>query len=109
MSEDGGGGGDGATDGGTVSVPVGEGVTLSLPAEASDGEAAAIVAAVGAHLPDLDRAAAAAAEDDEDGAGWEGRRWAFAGRTAAVGGEPARPTDTTPTDAWTAAGRADRL
>jgi len=97
-------------DGGTVRVPVGEGATLSLPPEATDGEAAAIVAAVGAHLTDLDRVAvAAAAVDREDDGGWDGRRWAFAGRTEALSGRTARPTDATPADPWTAAGRSDRL
>ncbi len=104
------------TDGGAtldgaapVRVPV-EGGTLALPESATDGEAAAIVAAVGAHLTDLDRAAAAAAADDEEPEdSWDGRRWSFAGRTDAVGGRSARPTDGTPTDPWTAAGRVDRL
>lgn len=95
--------------GGPLRVPV-EGGTLALPETATDGEAAAIVAAVGAHLTDLDRAAAAAAADDaDDETGWDGHRWSFAGRTEAVGGRPARPTDSTPTDPWTAAGRSDRL
>ncbi len=95
---------------GVVEVAVGDGAKLSVPAEASDGEAAAIVVAVGAHLTDLDRAAAAAAtEAGEADTGWDGRRWAFAGRTEAVSGRPSRPTDGTPTDAWAAAGRSDRL
>jgi len=97
-----------AGDGGTVRVPF-EGGTLSLPETASDGEAAAIVAAVGAHLTDLDRVAAAEQGADTTDAGWDGRRWAFAGRTTALSGQAARPTDDTPTDPWTAAGRADRL
>jgi len=95
-------------DGGLVRVPVGDGARLSLPPDASDGEAAAIVAAVGAHLTDLDRATAAA-DDGEDEEGWDGRRWAFTGRTEALSGRSVRPTDGTPTDRWTAAGRADRL
>lgn len=79
---------------------------LTVPDDADDDEAAAIAAAIGAHLTDLQLAAAAAAESEPS---WQGRKWSFAGRTAAVTGRSVRATDDTPIDPWTAAGRADRL
>ena len=55
--------------------------SLSLPADADAEEAAALVAAVGAHLRDQRVAAAAAAAASEDETdSWAGRRWQFAGR-----------------------------
>ncbi|MFB6105704.1 MAG: acc operon protein [Halobacteriaceae archaeon] len=80
---------------------------LDLPADATDEEAAAIAAAVSAHLSAMAAAAAAAAADGTET--WDGSRWAFAGRTAAVRGRAVRPTDATPRDPWTAASRVDRL
>jgi hypothetical protein len=87
---------------------------LDVPADATDSEAAAIAAAVAAHVRDTDAAAAAVAAarataDDDDP--WAGRRWAFAGRVAAVRGRAPgrRVPDGTPRDAWTAAGRSDRF
>jgi len=80
---------------------------LRIPDTATDEEAAAIAAAVGAHLQ-AERAAAAAAAR-EDSASWDGERWRFAGRVAATGGRPARVPEGAPTDAWSAAGRADRF
>ena len=80
---------------------------LTVPDDADADEAAAIAAAIGAHLTDLQLAAAAAAEEAEDT--WQGHKWPFAGRTDAVTGRAVRPTDDTPRDPWTAAGRADRL
>jgi hypothetical protein len=82
-------------------------VDLDVPADASPEEAAAIAAAIGAYLRDREVAAAAAAADAEES--WAGRRWAFAGRLSGVGLPARRVTDGTPTDAWAAAGRADRL
>lgn len=78
-------------------------VSLSVPAEADREEAAAIAAAVGAHLRDQAAAGGAGA------AGWEGRRWAFAGTVELTQEQRVRvPTDA-PTDAWAAAGRSDRF
>jgi hypothetical protein len=95
----------GAEAGRTVDVDDGR---LRLPTDATPAETAAIAAAVGAHLRDEAAAVAdAAAAGDDDG--WDGRRWAFAGRVDALAGCPVRATDGTPTDAWTAMGRADRL
>ena len=71
--------------------------------DAEPDEAAATTAAVHAHLRDGRVAPSAPPET------WDGARWAFAGRARALGGRPVRLPDTAPTDAWTAAGRADRL
>ncbi|MFC6785482.1 acc operon protein [Halobaculum halobium] len=81
---------------------------LTLPDDADDEEAAAILAAVGAHVRDSEAAAAAAAEGDAEDT-WDGKRWAFAGRLDALGGRGARVPRGAPTDAWTASGRADRF
>lgn len=78
---------------------------LDLPDSATRREAAAIAAAVGAHL----RAEALAAEADEEaGTGWDGRRWTFAGRLRELQGRGARVPREAPTDGWAAAGRTDR-
>lgn len=89
------------------STPVAALDGLAIPDDADDAEAAAIAAAIAAHLRDRRAAAAAAAAADADG---ESRRsWAFAGRLAGIGESAGRPPTTTPTDAWTAASRADRF
>jgi len=80
---------------------------LSIPDDAGDAEAAAIAAAVAAHLRDGELAAAAAETDEEDG--WDGKRWSFAGRVDRLRGRSRRVPTTAPTDPWTAAGRADRF
>jgi hypothetical protein len=79
---------------------------LSIPDDAGDAEAAAIAAAVAAHLRDGERAAAAAADDEPD---WEGERWSFAGRVDRLQNRSVRVPVDAPTDPWTAAGRADRF
>jgi hypothetical protein len=81
---------------------------LSIPADAGDAEAAAIAAAVAAHLRDGERAAAAAAAEDDEPA-WEGERWAFAGRVDRLQNRSVRVPADAPTDPWTAAGRAGRF
>jgi hypothetical protein len=78
---------------------------LSLPPDADPDEAAAVVAAVHAHLRD-GRARDAGAPPEET---WEGDRWRFAGRVAALQGRTARVPDGAPTDGWAAAGRTDRF
>jgi len=78
---------------------------LSIPADADDAEAAAIAAAVGAHLADLERAAAAA----DEGESWDGERWPFAGRVRGLQGREARVPERAPRDPWTASGRTDRF
>lgn len=77
---------------------------LDLPDAATRREAAAIAAAVGAHL----RAEAAAAEAGAE-PGWDGRRWAFAGRLRGLQGRAARVPREAPADGWTSAGRTDRF
>jgi hypothetical protein len=79
---------------------------LSIPADADEAEAAAIAAAVGAHVTDLERTAAASGEDE---ASWRDRKWSFAGRIRGLQGREARVPDDAPTDAWTASGRTDRF
>ncbi|WP_440769048.1 hypothetical protein [Natronorubrum sp. DTA28] len=83
-------------------------VALELPDDANDEEAAAIVAAVGAHLHDhaLAVAAAAAADDEET---WDEKRWAFAGRIQAQQSRTVRVPRDAPTNVWSAAGRTDRF
>ena len=80
---------------------------LDIPDDAADAEAAAIAAAVGAHVRDGERAAAATAAPTEER--WKGRRWTFAGRIEGLQGRSVRVPDGVPTDDWTAAGRTDRL
>ena len=89
-----------------TSGPLADGVSLSIPENASAEEAAAIVAAVGAHLRDRE-VAAAATDDSHDH--WEGKRWSYAGRIRAQQRRFVRvPTDA-PTNPWAAAGRTDRF
>jgi hypothetical protein len=80
---------------------------LTVTDDADDAEAAAIAAAVAAHLRDGELAAAAAAEAASDG--WEGERWSFAGRVDRLANRSVRVPENAPTDPWTAAGRADRF
>ena len=82
---------------------------LTLPDDADVEEAAAIVAAVGAHVRDSEAAAAAAAAAGDGEGTWDGKRWAFAGRLDALQGRGARAPEGAPTDAWTASGRTDRF
>lgn len=83
----------------------GDEVAVEIPPSASADEAAAIVAAVGAHLRDRETAAAAAAASAEPS--WEGDRFAFAGRVEQIQGRSVRVPMNAPRDAWTAAGRTD--
>jgi hypothetical protein len=78
-----------------------------LPEDADSGEAAAIAAALGAHLRDEAAAAAEAAADEEPS--WDGDRWRFAGRVSQLQHRDVRVPLGAPTDPWTAAGRTDRL
>ncbi|MFB6132945.1 MAG: acc operon protein [Halanaeroarchaeum sp.] len=77
---------------------------LAVPATADAEETAAIVAAIRAHLAARERAA-----DGEEGDGWRGREWRFAGTLDRTNGRSKRVPRSAPTDAWTAAGRADRF
>ena len=80
---------------------------LSIPDDARDDEAAAIAAAVAAHLRDGELAAAAAASDADDGRDED--RWAFAGRIERLHRRRVRVPADAPADPWTAAGRSDRF
>lgn len=79
---------------------------LTLPPDADPSEAAAIAAVVGAHLRDVEAAAATAGDDE---ASWDGKRWGFAGAVEALQGRRLRVPRDAPTDAWAAAGRTDRF
>ncbi|RDZ63559.1 acc operon protein [Haloferax sp. Atlit-12N] len=81
---------------------------LSIPDDADAEEAAAIAAAVGAHLHDQSVAAAAAAADDGEET-WNEERWRYAGRLESVTGCSRRVPSGAPTDAWAASGRVDRF
>jgi hypothetical protein len=73
--------------------------------DAEPDEAAAIAAAVRAHV-----AAVATAGDEADGdPPWDGRRWRFAGRVAGLQRREVRVPDAAPRDGWTAAGRTTRM
>jgi hypothetical protein len=82
-------------------------IDLDLPDDATEDEAAAIAAAVSAHMRDQAVAAAAAAAATEET--WRDRKWAFAGRVDALQGRRTRVPDGTPTNAWVAASRAERF
>ena len=80
---------------------------IDIPDDADPEEAAAIIAAIGAHIRDQEAAAAAAEGDEET---WQGRQWTFVGRIEALQGRSLqRVPEGAPTDAWTAASRADRF
>ncbi|SDF69677.1 hypothetical protein SAMN04488067_10764 [Halorubrum xinjiangense] len=80
---------------------------LSIPDDARDDEAAAIAAAVAAHLRDGELAAAAAASDVDDGRDED--RWGLAGRIERLHRRRVRVPADAPTDPWSAAGRSDRF
>jgi hypothetical protein len=77
---------------------------LDIPDDADEEEAAAIAAAIAAHLRDRERA-----EQEETEETWDGKKWSFAGRLQATRGHSGRVPDAAPTNAWAAAGRADRF
>ena len=83
-----------------------DGRELRLPETASTAEAAAIAAAVETYA--RERATAADGDDTVDTDGWEGERFAFAGRLESTGTPSGRVPLGAPTDRWTAASRADR-
>jgi hypothetical protein len=83
--------------------------TLQVPTDATPKEAAAIAAAIGAHLRDQEAAAAAAAGASGEPDTWDGKRWQFAGRVEGLTGVTRRVPGHAPTDEWTALGRMDGL
>jgi len=89
-----------------VAVPGG---TVSVPADATPSEAAAIAAAVGAHLRDRQAAALAAEAAEADDGDRTPTGWAFAGRREALTNDPGRTAAGEPTDRWAAAARLNGL
>ena len=84
-----------------------DGADLLIPDDATDEEAAAIAAAIGAHIRAQEIAATAAESEDEET--WDGKRWSFAGRLRGLQGRAARVPKSAPPDAWAASGRTDRF
>ncbi|WP_424018631.1 acc operon protein [Halorientalis pallida] len=83
-------------------------VDAALADDADADEAAAVAAAIGAHMRDQELAAAAAADGD-DGPNWADGKWEFASKVARKRRRSVRvPTDA-PKDPWAAAGRTDRM
>ncbi|MFT4922021.1 MAG: hypothetical protein ACI8XM_001230 [Haloarculaceae archaeon] len=82
---------------------------LTIPADATPAEAAAIAAAIGAHIQDQQAAAAAVVAASESTDTWEGTRWQYAGRIEGLSGVTRRVPRSAPTDEWTAAGRMEGL
>jgi hypothetical protein len=76
-------------------------MSLDVPADATPEEAAAIAAAVSAHLADE-------AADAADADGRARDPWTFAGRVAALQGRSVRAPESAPDDPWAAAGRTRR-
>lgn len=85
-----------------------ESIAASLP-DASSDEAAAIAVAIGAHVTDQQRAAAAAAAASTSEETWRGKEWAFSNRIRDTQQRHVDVPDDAPTDAWSAAGRTDRM
>ena len=85
--------------------PTADDLAAAIPDDAESDEAAAIAAALGSYLADRERAAA----DESGEPSWDGERWRFAGRLAALGRRSVRVPLDAPTDPWSAAGRTDRL
>jgi hypothetical protein len=78
---------------------------LDVPDDADSAEAAAIAAAVRAHVS----AQTSETDADDEAAGWSADRWRFRGRVEALQRRRVRVPRSAPRDAWTAAGRTDRL
>jgi hypothetical protein len=80
----------------------------TIPAVSDDAdneEAAAIAAAISAHLRSEELAVLQEADAEES---WNGKRWAFTGRLREQKLRGERVPLSAPVDAWTAAGRGDR-
>ena len=83
-------------------------ITESNP-DASDEEAAAIVAVIRAQLDAEAAAREAASEEVEEADSWQGRRWAYKGRIKSLQHRSDRVPENAPEDPWTASGRTDRF
>ena len=78
---------------------------IDLPEDADEDEAAAIVAALNAHVGAQIRAAA----DEEDSDDWNERQWSFAGRIGDLQHREVRVPLAAPRDPWAASGRTRRM
>ena len=74
---------------------------LDLPDDADSEEAAAIVAALRAHV------AAGEADEDDAAPAWDGEKWRFKGRVEGLQHRRVRVPTEAPRDPWTAAGRTE--
>lgn len=77
--------------------------------DASDEEAAAIVAVLRAQLDAEAAARESADSDDADQDDWQGRRWAFKGRMQSLQHRADRVPKNAPEDPWSVSGRTDRF
>ncbi|WP_178918339.1 acc operon protein [Natronomonas gomsonensis] len=75
---------------------------LNVPDDADEDEAAAIAAVIRAHVN-------ADGDDDEETTDWNDRRWRFSGRVDSLQGRRIRTPAGAPDDAWSAAGRTERM
>ena len=100
--------GGGTPDGAASDAAAATLADLSIPDHARDDEAAAIAAAVAAHLRDGELAAAAVAASDAD-AGRDEDHWGLAGRIDRLHRRRVRVPADAPADPWTAAGRSGRF
>ena len=78
---------------------------IDLPEDADEDEAAAIVAALNAHVGAQIRAAA----DEEGSDDWNERQWSFASRIGDIQHRRVRVPRHAPRDPWTASGRTRRM
>lgn len=76
---------------------------LDIQPDATPSEAAAITAALSAHLSQRERT-----EESDDQPTWTGEKWRTSGRLAATTGRHLRIPDTVPVNPWRAAERLDR-
>ena len=91
-------------EGETITLTAGEQeLDVSLPADASESEAAAIASAIGAHISDRQRATAAAGAAD-DGPEYA-NEWVLKGRLERFG-KRRRPGQVEKGDEWKAAARS---
>jgi hypothetical protein len=82
-------------------------VEAALADDADADEAAAVAAAIGAHMRDQELAAAAA--DGDSSPNWADGKWTFASKVARKRRRSVRVPTEAPDDPWTAAGRTDRM
>lgn len=79
-------------------------MALEITPTATEDEAAAIAAAVSAHMHDQEKAATMGDNEEET---WEGNQWKFAARIQQTKHKSVRVPKTAPTDPWTAADRLE--